>query len=150
MRSIQRRLSLGLISVMVIVGLVLAQTSLWLFEVGLQRYLEAGLRNDSENLLAALVRFHRKGLKLSELPALPNHDEQTVLRCIRILRLAVAAHHRRQDNLLPEWNVQAAGDQLVVTLPLDWCDENKLLMQNLEKEHRYCHEQGWPLLFQLG
>ncbi len=48
MRSIQRRLSLGLISVMVIFGLVLAQTSLWLFEMGLQRYLEAGLRNDSE------------------------------------------------------------------------------------------------------
>ncbi len=96
------------------------------------------------------MRFQRKGLKLSELPALPNHDEQTVLRCIRILRLAVAAHHRRQDNLLPEWKVQAAGDQLVVTLPLDWCEENKLLMQNLEKEHRYCQEQGWPLLFQLG
>ena len=109
-----------------------------------------GFNQDYQALLAALVRFHRKGLKLSELPALPNHDEQTVLRCIRILRLAVAAHHRRQDNLLPEWNVQAAGDQLVVTLPLDWCDENKLLMQNLEKEHRYCHEQGWPLLFQLG
>ncbi|MEB5774508.1 exopolyphosphatase [Aeromonas caviae] len=109
-----------------------------------------GFNQDDQALLAALARFHRKGLKLSELPALPNHDEQTVLRCIRILRLAVAAHHRRQDNLLPEWNVQAAGDQLVVTLPLDWCDENKLLMQNLEKEHRYCHEQGWPLLFQLG
>lgn len=109
-----------------------------------------GFNQDDQALLAALVRFHRKGLKLSELPALPNHDEQTVLRCIRILRLAVAAHHRRQDNLLPEWRVQAAGDQLVVTLPLDWCDENKLLMQNLEKEHRYCHEQGWPLLFQLG
>ena len=109
-----------------------------------------GFNQDDQALLAALVRFQRKGLKLSELPALPNHDEQTVLRCIRILRLAVAAHHRRQDNLLPEWNVQAAGDQLVVTLPLDWCDENKLLMQNLEKEHRYCQEQGWPLLFQLG
>ena len=56
MKSIQRRLSLGLISVMVVVGVVLAQTSLWLFEVGLQRYLEAGLRNDSESLLVALVR----------------------------------------------------------------------------------------------
>ncbi|RAI67172.1 ATP-binding protein [Pseudomonas fluorescens] len=65
MRSIQRRLSLGLISVMVVVGLVLAQTSLWLFEMGLQRYLEAGLRNDSENLLAALVRGPQ-GLQLDE------------------------------------------------------------------------------------
>ena len=109
-----------------------------------------GFNQDDQALLAALVRFHRKGLKLSELPALPNHDEQTVLRCIRILRLAVAAHHRRQDNLLPEWDVEAAGGQLVVTLPLGWCDGNKVLMQNLEKEHRYCHEQGWPLLFQLG
>ncbi|MFJ2363519.1 sensor histidine kinase [Pseudomonas sp. NPDC087697] len=65
MRSIQRRLSLGLISVMVIVGLVLAQTSLWLFEMGLQRYLESGLRNDSENLLMALVRGPQ-GLQLDE------------------------------------------------------------------------------------
>jgi len=64
-RSIQRRLSLGLISVMVVVGLVLAQTSLWLFEMGLQRYLEAGLRNDSENLLVALVRGPQ-GLQLEE------------------------------------------------------------------------------------
>ena len=65
MRSIQRRLSLGLISVMVVVGVVLAQTSLWLFEAGLQRYLDAGLRNDSENLLVALVRGPN-GVQLDE------------------------------------------------------------------------------------
>jgi signal transduction histidine kinase len=64
-RSIQRRLSLGLIGVMVVVGLVLAQTSLWLFELGLQRYLEAGLRNDSESLLVALARGPQ-GLQLDE------------------------------------------------------------------------------------
>ncbi|HHQ4764724.1 TPA: exopolyphosphatase [Aeromonas veronii] len=109
-----------------------------------------GFNQDDQALLAALVRFQRKGLKLSELPPLPNHDMQTVLRCIRILRLAVAAHHKRQDDLLPEWKVAVQGDQLVVTLPIDWCEENRLLMQNLEKEHRYCQEQGWPLLFQLG
>lgn len=65
MKSIQRRLSLGLIAVMVVVGLVMAQTSLWLFEVGLQRYLESGLRNESENLLVALVRGPA-GLQLDE------------------------------------------------------------------------------------
>ncbi|WP_421216274.1 exopolyphosphatase [Aeromonas enteropelogenes] len=108
-----------------------------------------GFNQDDQALLAALVRFQRKGLKLAELPALPNHDEQTVLRCIRILRLAVAAHHKRQDDLLPELHVQAAGDQLVVNLPTSWCEENRLLMQNLEKEQRYCNEQDWPLLFHL-
>lgn len=50
---------------MVVVCVVLAQTSLWLFEVGLQRYLEAGLRNESENLLVALVRGP-SGLQLDE------------------------------------------------------------------------------------
>lgn len=65
MKSIQRRLSLGLVSVMVVVCVVLAQTSLWLFELGLQRYLEAGLRNESESLLVALVRG-QNGMQLDE------------------------------------------------------------------------------------
>ncbi|MCW2272280.1 Virulence sensor histidine kinase PhoQ [compost metagenome] len=65
MKSIQARLSLGLVAVLVLVGLALAQLSLWLFEVGLQRYLETGLRKESENLLVALVRG-QTGLELDE------------------------------------------------------------------------------------
>lgn len=65
MRSIQRRLSLGLVSVLLVAGLVVGQVSLWLFENGLQRYLESGLKNDSENLLIALSRGPQ-GLQLDE------------------------------------------------------------------------------------
>lgn len=65
MKSMQRRLSLGLISVLLIAGLVVGQVSLWLFENGLQRYLESGLQNDSENLLIALSRGPQ-GLQLDE------------------------------------------------------------------------------------
>ena len=65
MKSIQRRLSLGLISVLLIAGLVVGQVSLWLFENGLQRYLESGLQNESENLLLALSRGPQ-GLQLDE------------------------------------------------------------------------------------
>ena len=65
MKSIQRRLSLGLVSVLLISGLVVGQVSLWLFENGLQRYLESGLQNDSENLLIALSRGPQ-GLQLDE------------------------------------------------------------------------------------
>jgi len=56
MNSIQRRLSVGLISVLIIIGLLLIQTSLWLFETSLHRYFESEMRHESENLLAALVR----------------------------------------------------------------------------------------------
>nr|WP_189662455.1 MULTISPECIES: sensor histidine kinase [Pseudomonas] len=58
-------MSLGLVAVLVVVGVVLAQLTLWLFEAGLQRYLENGLRKESENLLVALVRGP-SGLQLDE------------------------------------------------------------------------------------
>jgi signal transduction histidine kinase len=97
-RSIQRRLSLGLISVMVVVGLVLAQTSLWLFELGLQRYLEAGLRNDSENLLAALVRGPQ-GLQLDERRLSPAYQRP------------FSGHYFRIDFTDGHWRSRSLWDQ---------------------------------------
>lgn len=98
MRSIQRRLSLGLISVMVIVGLVLAQTSLWLFEVGLQRYLETGLRNDSESLLVALVRGPQ-GLQLDERHLSPAYQRP------------FSGHYFRIDFSDSHWRSRSLWDQ---------------------------------------
>lgn len=104
MRSIQRRLSLGLISVMVIVGLVLAQTSLWLFEVGLQRYLEAGLRNDSENLLVALVRGPG-GVQLDEQRLSPAYQRP------------FSGHYFRIDFGDNHWRSRSLWDQELPQLP---------------------------------
>lgn len=56
MRSIQRSLTLGLIAVLLLVSLLLVQTSLWLFEAGLRRSLETDLRQETEGLLVALVK----------------------------------------------------------------------------------------------
>ena len=56
MKSIQRSLSFGLVAILVIVGLLLLQTSLWLFEAGLKRSLETDLREEAEGLLIAVVR----------------------------------------------------------------------------------------------
>ncbi|GLZ86826.1 two-component sensor [Metapseudomonas resinovorans] len=74
MRSIQRRLSLGLIGVLVVVGLVLAQTSLWLFDLGLRRYLAEGLRTEAELLLGSLVRG-QTGIQLDEKRLNPAHQQ---------------------------------------------------------------------------
>ncbi|RKS24349.1 signal transduction histidine kinase [Pseudomonas sp. WPR_5_2] len=98
MRSIQRRLSLGLISVLVVVGLILAQTSLWLFEVGLQRYLESGLRIDSENLLVALVRGPQ-GLQLDERHLSPAYQRP------------FSGHYFRIDFADSHWRSRSLWDQ---------------------------------------
>jgi signal transduction histidine kinase len=73
MKSIQRRLSLGLLAVLLVVGLLLAQTSLWLFELGLRRYLEVGLRNDAESLLVSIARSPT-GLQLDSQRLTPNYE----------------------------------------------------------------------------
>ena len=73
MRSIQRRLSLGLIGVLLVVGLLLAQTSLWLFDHGLRRYLESGLEEEAQGLLIALVRGPQ-GIQLDEQRLAPGYQ----------------------------------------------------------------------------
>lgn len=104
MKSIQRRLSLGLISVMLIVGVVLAQTSLWLFEAGLQRYLEAGLRNDAENLLVALVRGPN-GVQLDEQRLSPAYQRP------------FSGHYFRIDFADVHWRSRSLWDQELPQLP---------------------------------
>ena len=63
MKSIQRSLSIGLISALLLIGLLLVQTSLWLFETGLRRNLADDLREETEGLLIAMVRG-MEGFKL--------------------------------------------------------------------------------------
>ncbi|MEW7864181.1 exopolyphosphatase [Aeromonas diversa] len=109
-----------------------------------------GFSQEDQTLLAAWVRFQRKALRLEEMPPLPSHDAMTVLRCIRLLRLAVALHHRRQDDLLPPLEVQVSEEALTLRLPATWCEANRLLMQNLEKEQRYGREAGWPLILEAA
>lgn len=75
MRSIQRRLSIGLIGVLLVVGLVLVQASLWVFDRGLRAYLEEDLRDEAQGLLAALVRGP-SGLQLDERRLDPSFQRQ--------------------------------------------------------------------------
>ncbi|TWI53112.1 signal transduction histidine kinase [Pseudomonas duriflava] len=65
MRSIQRRLSMGLVAVLVVCGLSLILVSQWLVDHALRGYLRGGLQTESENLLIALVRGPN-GLQLDE------------------------------------------------------------------------------------
>lgn len=75
MRSIQRRLSLGLAAVLLLVGLALAQAGLWVFDRGLRAYLEEDLRDEAQGLLAALVRGPA-GLQLDERRLDPSFQRQ--------------------------------------------------------------------------
>ena len=65
MKSIQRRLSLGLASVLLVIGLLLAQSSLWLFDRSLRSYIQTTLQDEAQTLLGAFVRGPN-GLQLDD------------------------------------------------------------------------------------
>lgn len=75
MRSIQRRLGIGLAATLLLVGLILVQASLWVFDRGLRAYLEEDLRDEAQGLLAALVRGPA-GLQLDERRLDPSFQRQ--------------------------------------------------------------------------
>lgn len=75
MKSIQRRLGLGLAGTLLLAGLVLAQASLWVFDRGLRAYLEDSLRDEAQGLLTALVRGP-SGLQLDERRLDPSFQRQ--------------------------------------------------------------------------
>lgn len=104
-----------------------------------------GFNQEEQHCLATLVRFHRKAIKKAEFIPIPNYCDVQVWRCIRLLRLAVALHHRRLDHLLPELHLSASGEHCQLTLPTDWCQANRLLLQNLEREQNYITALGWQL-----
>lgn len=83
MRSIQRRLSLGLAAALLLIGLVLAQAGLWLFDRELRAYIERDLRDETQSLLAALVRGPA-GLQLDERRLDPAFQRQFSGRYFRI------------------------------------------------------------------
>lgn len=83
MRSIQRRLGLGLLATLLVVGLALLQGSLWLFDNGLRRYHESNLQDEAESLLAALVRGEQ-GVELDEQRVHPAYQRTFSGRYFRI------------------------------------------------------------------
>lgn len=105
-----------------------------------------GFTQEEQKALAALVRFHRKALKLSELEPLNYLPEQQLWRLVRLLRLAVALNRRRQDGVLPSLELGLGpDDELRLSLPAGWCDSNHLLLTTLEREQAYQAKVGWKL-----
>jgi exopolyphosphatase/guanosine-5'-triphosphate,3'-diphosphate pyrophosphatase len=108
-----------------------------------------GFNQEDQQALAALVRFHRKAIKAYEFTPIPNYDDQAIWRTIRLLRIAVALHHRRMDDILPHIGIRVSDETMTLILPRRWAENNKLLMQNLEREQKYMKAMLWELVLEL-
>ncbi|MBF7072014.1 exopolyphosphatase [Glaciecola sp. MH2013] len=104
-----------------------------------------GFNQEQQKLLSTLVRYHRKKIKLQELPKFINYNEDTLLKLLTILRLGIVLNINRQESQLPEFGVKAGESKIILSFPDDWFDLSPLLLADLEQENAYLDQVGIKL-----
>ncbi|MDA0129634.1 exopolyphosphatase [Vibrio sp. MarTm2] len=107
-----------------------------------------GFNQEQQRVLAMLVRFQRKALKLHEMEEFSLFKKKDVIGLIRVLRLAILVHGQRNDDPLPELELSIEGDTWTLTSKDEqWLQNNLLLHADLMTEQQQWESAGWALNF---
>lgn len=106
----------------------------------------AGFSQQEQELLATLVRGHRRKLSGKYIKLLPEHWQTPALRLTVLLRLAITLHRNRTDQVLPPFQLLAEGDRLTITLPDAWLEQHPLLQVDLAQEIEFIAPSGMELV----
>ncbi|MFT6898307.1 MAG: exopolyphosphatase/guanosine-5'-triphosphate,3'-diphosphate pyrophosphatase [Paraglaciecola sp.] len=96
-----------------------------------------GFNQEQQNLVATLVRFHRKKIRPHDISEFALHSNEQVYKLIAILRLAVLLNIKRQDDILPSMDINAKDGILHLTFPVDWLATKPIFSADLESEANY-------------
>jgi exopolyphosphatase/guanosine-5'-triphosphate,3'-diphosphate pyrophosphatase len=101
-------------------------------------------------LLAALVRFHRKAIKLDELPRVTLFKKKQFVPLIFLLRLGTLLNNQRQATTRPEALTLKCDDgHWTLTFPAGYFTQNNLVQLDLEREQVYWNDvTGWKLILE--
>lgn len=107
-----------------------------------------GFNREQQRVLAMLVRFQRKALKLHEMEDFTLFKKKHIVGLIRILRLSILLNGQRNDTPLPALTLSIDGDKWSLTSQDEnWLESNKLLDADLTSEQEYWLAAGWELSF---
>ncbi|MDC8830097.1 exopolyphosphatase [Alteromonas gilva] len=96
-----------------------------------------GFNQAQQELLATLVRFHRKKIRLPDVAAFTQYSNEEIGRLIAVLRVSVLLNIKRQESFLPEFSVDADKHSLTLTFPEDWLASKPIMAADLERESHY-------------
>ncbi|WP_440225750.1 exopolyphosphatase [Dokdonella sp. MW10] len=98
----------------------------------------AGFSRQEQQLLAAILRLHRRKPDTATLRALPARMQPVAQRLTTLLRLGVLLHRSHSESALPEISLKPANDgALTIELPRKWVDQHPLTRVDLEQERDY-------------
>lgn len=107
----------------------------------------AGFSRQDQQLLATLVKTHRKKFSRSRFKALPapwNHDAQLLTK---ILRLAILMHRNRHRHDTPEFTISFDSESIKLKFANNWLDNAPLTQTDLEIEASYLERADCSLTF---
>ena len=106
-----------------------------------------GFNQEQQLLITTLVRFHRKAIRLDELPRFTLFRKKQFLPMIQLLRLGVLLNNQRQATTTPPTlTLTTEANHWTLCFPHDWFSQNALVLLDLEKEQQYWEDvTGWML-----
>ena len=104
-----------------------------------------GFNQEQQQLIATLVRFHRRKIRLDDMPAFSLYQLSQVVCLLVLLRLAVLLNQKRRDDLLPPLLAKADNQQLQLLLSPDWLSQQTLLAADLQQEQKILRKIAFQL-----
>jgi len=105
-----------------------------------------GFSRQDQQVLAALVRLHRRRFEQEELERLVPSLRRGTRQLAVILRLAVLFNRSRGGQTAPRIQARAQRDRLELELPPGWLKQNPLARADLEEERARLAEAGIELV----
>ena len=104
-----------------------------------------GFNQEQQQLIATLVRSHRRKIKTEDLSQFYLYSASTVVSLLVLLRLAVLLNQKRRDDFLPELKAQGQNQQLSLHLPKAWLEQQPLLVADLQQEQLHLKKIAFVL-----
>jgi len=98
-----------------------------------------------QQILAVLVRHHRRKLEDFSLDALPEKWRRRIRYLIVLLRLSVLLNRTRSPVEMPQMRYEAGSNWLRLTFPPGWLEENALSAASLDEERQSLNAIGFRL-----
>lgn len=105
----------------------------------------SGFSRQEQDLVALLVRGHRRKLPLNAFAERAEEEREPLLRLTLLLRLATLLHHGRQDKPLPDMRVEVTDTSLTLAFPRGWLTRHPLTLADLEQEQEFWRAAGYEL-----
>jgi exopolyphosphatase/guanosine-5'-triphosphate,3'-diphosphate pyrophosphatase len=108
----------------------------------------AGFSRNDQQILATLIRGHRRKFPLSAFQQLATGSRPAAMRLCVVLRLAVLMQRGREDILPADYRLHAEDNRIVLGLPATWIEAHPLTWADLEQEQRYLRAAGIELVLE--